>query len=222
MVFLRFSWSSIECGLNFERGSNSNQDSKPRPNNFGLKGRGQPGTVGRFQQHHALQRPSPKRLTAHLSAQHSPFLFSFSAKRVPSVSPISYPLLLSPHDPRRRSNRADQARRRSSQASARDGARPGSPVGTHAKVRRARDGRRTGKKVKGNFAPPASIRGASGATLERHLPPLGGGAKGTVEISPPSSPLRGFKRGKAGGVWRQDQPHPSWGFRFHIEAACQG
>jgi hypothetical protein len=48
--------------------------------------------------------------------------------------------------------------------------------------------------VKGNFAPPASIRGASGATLERHLPPLGGGARALRRFSPPSSPLRGFKR----------------------------
>jgi hypothetical protein len=130
----------------FERGSNSNYVSNHRPYKSVLIGKVQLRSLGRISSPLALQRPNPRRLTAHLPAQH-PLSSSHSLPSGSQTSaPISYPLLLSPHDPRRRSNRAAQARRRSSQASARDGARPGCPAGTHAKGRRARDGRRPGKR----------------------------------------------------------------------------
>jgi hypothetical protein len=73
--------------------------------------------------------------------------------------------------------------------------------------------------VKGNFAPPAGIQGASGCSPGAPPALPGGGAKGTVDLSP-SRPRGADSKGEE-AVWVGGKAnHPSWGFLYLCSAAC--
>jgi hypothetical protein len=92
--------------------------------------------------------------------------------------------------------------------------------GWHARQGPVRAGREAaGEKVKGNFAPPAGIQGASGCSPGAPPALPGGGAKGTVDLSP-SRPRGADSKGEE-AVWVGGKAnHPSWGFLYLCSAAC--
>jgi hypothetical protein len=83
--------------------------------------------------------------------------------------------------------------------------------GWHARQGPARAGREAaGEKVKDIFAPPAGIQGVPGCSLGAPPAPLGGGAKGTEELSPSSPAARIQKERRP--AWAGDKAnHPPLG-----------